>query len=156
MGLTDPAVALDRLRRVCDSESDPAVTDTELEDILDQCRVATVRTASTSYAVGDRVLLSPSNGRMYKALEAGSSASSAPTFTGRTQIRDGSVLWEDDGPAHPDLWDMGTAKRMALLAKAQACGKEFDAKEQGVDQKFSQMHAHYQRLAANYDAEFCP
>lgn len=154
MGLTDPAVALDRLRRVCDSAQSPAVPDEELEDILSDCRVATMRANSQSYGVGDRMVLSPSNGRMYKALEAGSSASSAPSFAGRTQIQDGTVLWEDDGPAHSDLWDMGTAKRMALLAKAQKCAKKFDAKEMGVDHKLSQLAAHYERLAANYDSEF--
>jgi hypothetical protein len=142
--------------RVCDAQTQPYVSSEELQDILDECAVARVREPAIAYAVGERIVLSPSNGRMYKAMEAGTSAATAPSFTNRKQLRDGTVLWEDDGPAHSDLWDMGAAKRKALLAKAEKCAAFFDAREAGVDHKLSQRVSHYWALASNYDSEFAP
>ena len=154
MGLTDKAKAVARLQRICDGGEFPTIANTEIEDILDECEVATIRQSDVSYAVGSRIVTNPNNGRMYRAIEAGTTAATAPILTGYGQKRDGTVLWQDDGLAHTDLWDMGSARRMVLLLKATRCAKLIDAKEGGVDQKWSQLHAQYSSQAANYDSEF--
>lgn len=154
MGLTDKAKAVARLQRICDGGEFPTITDAEIEDILDECEVATIRQPSTVYTVGARIVSDPGNGRVYRAIEAGTTATTAPAFTGYNQQRDGTVLWQDDGPSHVDLWDMGIARRMVLLLKAGRCARLVDAKEGGVDQKWSQMHSHYAHQAAMYDSEF--
>lgn len=154
MGLTDKAKAVARLQRICDGETFPTIANAEIEDILDECEIAAVRQSETPYNVGDSIVTNPNNGRMYSAIEAGTTAATAPTFTGYKQKRDGTVLWQDDGPAHLDLWDMGAARRKVLLLKATRCARLVDAKEGGVDQKWSQMHSHYAQQAAMHDSEF--
>lgn len=63
---------------------------------------ATARASSTAYQVGDIVRPATANGHIYKAVVAGTSAGSAPTFTttGGRETADGSVVWVEAGVAY--------------------------------------------------------
>ena len=65
--------------------------------------------ASTSYSEGDIVIPTSRNGRRYRAMNAGTSASSEPTWptTDGGQVDDNDITWEEYGGEHADetYWD---------------------------------------------------
>jgi hypothetical protein len=160
--LTD-VQAIERLARVCDAAEEPAISNEELAEILDDNLVARLHVTETAYVVGDRVFPATPNGRQYVCVEPGTSGATAPTWpkasqsvTGR-QVPDGTdLIWEDDGPAHSDLWDMGAAKKEALNRKAELCAKLVNRSDKDTRTDWSRMAEAYRAQAANYDSEFLP
>lgn len=63
---------------------------------------ATARAASTVYQVGDIVRPATANGRIYKAVVAGTSGAGTPSYTttGGREVADGTVVWVEAGVAY--------------------------------------------------------
>ena len=95
------------------AQSYPQMSTTDIGSILDSFSRFTTWTAATTYAVGDRVVPTTPNGRVYECRVAGTSGASEPEFPAYPpyqykgwEIDDGSsdptLTWVDQGDVLPD------------------------------------------------------
>lgn len=139
----------------------PAISTTDIGTILDEHIRFNTWSASTAYAVGDRVVPSTPNGRIYECRVAGTSSATEPVwpsiygckYEGYT-LTDGSgatqVFWVDYGPAHVEQYDVRTAVRAVWLLKAGLVATEIDAKENQSDVKLSQLQQQFLTMADKF------
>jgi len=118
------AQALSEVALNCASDQYPQLDSTDLAALVDKWESYTVWTASTAYAVGDRIVPTTPNGRLYQVIIAGTSDATEPDWPEYTTypyyaMSDGQDLtWEDIGPASPKRWDIMSASREGWLLKA--------------------------------------
>jgi len=155
------AEAIAQVSLFVDAQSYPQMSTTDIGSILDSYSRFTTWTASTTYAVGDRVVPTTPNGRVYECRVAGTSGTTQPDypvypayqFQGFS-IEDGAsnprLTWVDMGPANIERYDVRTATRQGWLIKASRCASDIDAKEGTSDVKLSQLKAHYLSMAERY------
>lgn len=147
------ADAIARVSLWCDATSYPEVSTTDIGTVVDQFDRFTTWTASTAYAVGDRIIPTTPNGRVYEARRAGTSDSTEPdwpTWPG-SQYQgwatsdgpsDPQLLWVDAGPANVERYDVRSAARQVWLIKASRVAGEIDSKDGAADLKLSQLRTH--------------
>lgn len=147
------ADAIARVSLWCDATSYPEVSTTDIGTIVDQFDRFATWTASTAYAVGDRIIPTTANGRVYEARRAGTSDSTEPewpTWPG-SQYQgwatsdgpsDPQLLWVDAGPANVERYDVRSAARQVWLIKASRVAGEIDSKDGSADVKLSQLRTH--------------
>lgn len=117
------AEALLEVARNCGSSEYPYLDSTDLSALVDKWRGYTVWTASTAYVVGDKIIPTVSNGRLYICIIAGTADTVEPEWPDYvTQpyygIGDGqNLVWQDIGPA-PVQYDVMAASREGWLLKA--------------------------------------
>ena len=132
------------------AQSYPQMSTTDIGSILDSFSRFTTWTASTTYAVGDRIVPTTPNGRVYECRQAGTSGTTQPDFpTTWGWAWEGYLLtegasnpqlaWVDMGPANVERYDVRTATRQAWLIKASRVAADIDAKEGTSDVKLSQL-----------------
>ena len=147
-----------RLGLLCASTEEPALSDSDLTDLLDRAARASAWTAATAYAVGTQVVSTDRNGRLYRCRIAGTSGSTEPDwgdadahYLGRL-VADGTgdLQWEDRGPAFAELWDLTQAARDGWLLKAARCAHEFYFASAGQQMSRQQKHDHCLKMAARY------
>ena len=155
------AEAIAQVSMFVDAQSYPQMSTTEIGSILDSYSRFTTWAVSTVYAVGDRVVPSIPNGRVYECRVAGTSGTTQPDypvypayqFQGFS-IEDGAsnprLTWVDMGPANVERYDVRTATRQGWLIKASRCASDIDAKEGTSDVKLSQLKAHCLSMAERY------
>ena len=143
------------------AQSYPQMSTTDIGSILDSFSRFTTWTAATTYAVGDRVVPTTPNGRVYECRVAGTSGASEPEFPAYPpyqykgwEIEDGSsdptLTWVDQGPINVERYDVRTATRQAWLIKASRVAADIDAKEGNSDVKLSQLMQHCLLMADKY------
>lgn len=119
---------------------------------------AGTRAASTAYSVGNKAVPALANGRIYQAIQGGSSGSALPvwpTVTGRGQrvgqrVVDGTVIWIDIGAAHPDIYDVNAAARSCWLWRASQLTTKTDISDGQLSIKRSQLYDHAIAQARRY------
>lgn len=156
MPLTE-SQALAKLKTMLAWQTDPALTADEVAGLLDEARRVTVWTASTAYSVGDRIVTTARNGRVYECRDAGSSASTEPDwgetsghYLGRA-VDDGTALvWVDAGPAFAEQWDLRAAAQAGWLMKAAKCTDRFYFASSGQMFSRQQVIDNCFRMAARY------
>ena len=147
------ADAIARVSLWCDATSYPEVSTTDIGTVVDQFDRFGTWTASTAYAVGDRITPTTPNGRVYEARRAGTSDSTEPdwpTWPGNQYqgwcVSDGpsdpQLLWVDAGPANVERYDVRSAARQVWLIKASRVVGEIDSKDGAADLKLSQLRTH--------------
>jgi hypothetical protein len=152
MGLTR-AEAIARVSLWCDATAYPEVSTTDIGTVVDQFSRFSSWTASTAYAVGDRIVPTTPNGRVYEARRAGTSDTTEPDWPTApwTQYQgwiysegtsDPELMWVDAGPANVERYDVRSAARQVWLIKASRVVGEIDAKDGSADVKLSQLRAH--------------
>jgi hypothetical protein len=138
-----------------------AVSTTDIGIVLDEHQRFDTWTASTSYAVGDRVVPTVPNGRVYECRVPGISGTTEPEFPDTYGwkwegylITEGAsnpqLAWVDMGPAHIERYDVRTATRAIWLLKAGLVATEIDAKEGPSDVKLSQLQAQFLTMADKF------
>lgn len=160
MGMTRAdAIALVSLW--CDAQTYPEISTTDIGTVVDQFDRFTPWTATTTYAVGDRIVPTTPNGRIYEARRAGTSGGTEPQwptspwlqFTG-FGISDGTsdpqLLWADMGPAHVERYDVRSAARQCWLIKASRVAGEIDSKDGTSDVRLSELHAHCMAMSGTF------
>lgn len=147
------ADAIARVSLWCDATSYPEVSTTDIGTVVDQFDRFATWAASTAYAVGDRIIPTTPNGRVYEARRAGTSDSTEPdwpTWPG-SQYQgwatsdgpsDPQLLWVDAGPANVERYDVRSAARQVWLIKASRVVGEIDSKDGAADLKLSQLRTH--------------
>ena len=155
------AEAIGRVAMQSQASQYPAVSTTDIGTILDDHQRFSTWTASTTYAVGDRVVPIIPNGRVYECRVAGTSGTTEPEFPSiygwkwegfllTEGTADPQLTWVDMGPAHIERYDVQTATRAVWLMKAGLVATEIDAKEGGSDVKLSQLQAQFLTMADRY------
>jgi len=114
------ADAREQVKTNCAADTDPTLTDAEVEALL----TATVRgvawVTATAYTVGQVVLPTTRNGHAYRVITAGTSAATEPTWprTPGSLVSDGTTLvYAEIGPDWPDLYDVRRATYQAFRLK---------------------------------------
>jgi hypothetical protein len=152
---TDESVAMQELMRLVQDGSEPTLDATDLEPILANAKVCSLWAASTAYSYGDVVIptTSKQNGRRYRCIQAGTSASTEPTWSQVycARMYDGSTLiWEECGAQPKSLWDMRAAAHAGWLAKASKVAPDFDFSGAGESYKRSQVYDHCLEMARKF------
>ena len=155
------AEAIAQVSLFVDAQSYPQMSTTDIGSILDSYSRFTTWAVSTVYSVGDRVVPTTPNGRVYECRVAGTSGTTQPDypvypayqFQGFS-VEDGAsnprLTWVDMGPANIERYDVRTATRQGWLIKASRCASDIDAKEGTSDVKLSQLKAHCLSMAERY------
>ena len=160
--------ALAKLKRMVAATQDPTIDDDDLTEILLRFRRAVVWSASTAFAVNDRVFSTAENGRYYICVTAGTTDDTEPDWpvqfiplrrqiqpiTRIVTVSDGTVIWQDDGPANATPWDLGGAARSAWLEKAGMVAHLFDFKDDIKQVSLEQRHKHCLDMAARYAPKY--
>lgn len=143
------------LKRTVQAGIEPILSDGEIDEILAEHLRYSDYAAETAYVVGNRVRLS--NGRIYRCIVAGTSATAAlapqwpdaPSSVIGSTISDGTgnLLWEDDGPDSIGDYDLGAAAHDAWMLKAAKVAANVDYSADGQSVKASQEAAEYRRRA---------
>ena len=155
------AEAIAQVSLFVSAQSYPQMSTTDIGSILDSFSRFTTWAAATVYAVGDRVVPTTPNGRVYEARVPGTSGANEPTFPVYSpyQVRgfsleDGSsdpiLMWVDYGPINVERYDVRTATRQAWLIKASRVAADIDAKEGTSDVKLSQLMQHCLEMANRF------
>ena len=155
------AEAIGRVALYGQAQQYPAVSTTDIGTILDEHQRFDTWTANTTYSIGDRIVPTVPNGRVYECRVAGTSGTSEPEFPDTYGWKwEGYLLtegtsnpqlaWVDMGPAHIERYDVRTAVRAVWLLKAGLVATEIDAKEGPSDVKLSQLQAQFLTMAERY------
>jgi len=155
------AEAIAQVSLFVSAQSYPQMSTTDIGSILDSFSRFTTWTASTAYAVGDRVVPTTPNGRVYECRTAGTTATTEPDFPEYPgaqykgwSVLDGTsdpvLMWVDQGPINVERYDVRTATRQAWLIKASRVAADIDAKEGNSDVKLSQLMQHCLTMAEKF------
>lgn len=104
--------------------TEPVLTTTEVETIVDACKRASTWVAATAYAIGTVVRPTTPNGHYYVVVQAGTAGATEPTWPkGRqAQIQDGSsnpvLIWEEAGQEKSSIYNVSLAIHQAWQVKA--------------------------------------
>jgi hypothetical protein len=153
------AEAIQYVMARCEANDAPQVSDTDIRDIVQTRARYGARTASAPVNAGQRI--APGNGRVYRCFIAGTTAAGtdgdpAPVFpTGRYavsgyRLKDGSVYWEDAGPAHAKNYDLNGALHDAWMLKAARTAKLMNVANGPDKTNLSERHEHCKAMAAQY------
>lgn len=155
------AEAIGRVALKAQASMYPAVSTTEIGNILDEHKRFDTWTANTFYSVGDRVVPIVPNGRVYECRVAGTSGTAEPEFPSLYGYKwegfvlvegtsDPQLAWVDMGPANVDAYDVNTATRAVWLIKAAMVATEIDAKDGPSDVKLSQLQQQFLTMADRF------
>jgi len=144
----DRTVAMEQLIGAVQPETAPALSDEDLNAIIDQCLRATYWLPNETHRAGALVMPSVSNGHRYRADKSGVAASTEPNWplAQGAKIRDGEVVWIEDGPDYISAYNVELAIHLAWarkLAKAPSCT---DWKAGGISNSGSQIFDHLEKM----------
>ena len=141
-------IAMAELKRLVQPDVTPALTDVELNSILDSVQRASFWALSTAFVFGAVVLPVTKNGHRYRCVQAGTTAATEPIWPKRdaSQITDGGVIWQEAGADFENVFDIRAAAHQAWLMKASKAVELFD----GGNQKLSQIAAACGEMAEKF------
>jgi hypothetical protein len=123
---------------------------------VDSNRRYSTWTANTTYAVGDYIVPTVPNGRIYKAVVSGTSSATEPGFPVYVlyksyRINDGTALiWQDYGLISPDQYDTRSAVRSLWIYKAGILANQVDASDDRSNVKLSLLQSQFLTMAEKY------
>lgn len=140
--------SIEQVSLQADTLTYPVLTSSEVANIVDRSRRFAVWAASTGYTIGDRVIPTPANGRVYECVVAGTSTTTQPAFPltggyiGQVFDNDSTglwadgddLLWADVGPQPSEQYDTRMATRQCWLLKAGRCASEVDSNGVSLNQ----------------------
>lgn len=151
-----------RLQKLVEFDSIPTLSADDIQQLLDDHKVATIWTASTTYRYGDRVIPTQPNrtGHLYQNITNTNGATSGVSgtveplwppsgieidahwhnFVSRT-IYDGTILWRECGPEE-NLWNIRRAAEEGWARKVGKAATMFDTKISNDAFFCSQVQAH--------------
>ena len=116
---------------MCQSTLYPELTDNQLGNLIDQHKKFATWQPSTSYLVGDMIVPTIPNGRVYQCIIAGTSTTTEPTFPSigyavgqcfynyvGTPPNFYGLTFQDNGFITTEVYDVRAAAKQAWLLKA--------------------------------------
>ena len=123
--------AIKQLSDLCQSTLYPELTDNQLGNIIDQHKKFTTWQPNTAYSVGDMVIPTTPNGRVYQVIIAGTSTTTEPTFPSigyaigqcfynyvGTPPNFYGLTFQDNGFITTEVYDVRAAAKQCWLLKA--------------------------------------
>ena len=123
--------AIKQLSDMCQSTLYPELTDNQLGNLIDQHKKFATWQPSTSYLVGDMIVPTIPNGRVYQCIIAGTSTTTEPTFPSigyavgqcfynyvGTPPNFYGLTFQDNGFITTEVYDVRAAAKQAWLLKA--------------------------------------
>lgn len=112
--------ALKDLRSYAQPDTEPKLSDPELNAILNRVQRASFWEASKAFVFGTVVLPATKNGHRYRCIEAGTTGTTEPAWPKRdgAVITDGTVRWEEAGADYENVFDVREAAQQAWTMKA--------------------------------------
>ena len=123
--------AIKQLSDMCQSTLYPELTDNQLGNLIDQHKKFRTWEASTPYIVGDMIVPTIPNGRVYQCVIAGTSTTTEPTFPSigyavgqafynyvGTPPNFYGLTFQDNGFITQEIYDVRAAAKQAWLLKA--------------------------------------
>ena len=123
--------AIKQLSDFCQSTLYPELTDNQLGNLIDQHKKFATWQPSTSYLVGDMIVPTIPNGRVYQCIIAGTSTTTEPTFPSigyavgqafynyvGTPPNFYGLTFQDNGFITTEVYDVRAAAKQAWLLKA--------------------------------------
>lgn len=151
------AQALAELRRRTAADEEPALSNADLSALLDGAGLAAAWAAETEYAVGARVVTTGRNGRLYRCIQSGTSDTTEPAwgpdtdcYRGQYVLESTGVIWQDEGMAPPDLWDLDAAASNGWRQKAGLAAHRTYFASNGQMFSRQQLIGHCQEMADRY------
>jgi hypothetical protein len=135
-------IALAKLRRLAQPDSQPTLSDPELDEILDDVQRASFWLSDTEFVIGDVVLPVTKNGHRYLCIQGGETAATEPgwpTIAGAT-VTDGEVIWQEAGADYENVFDVRAAAYEAWQMKAGKVANLFDVTSSSNAFKQSQIY----------------
>jgi hypothetical protein len=128
--------AMLRLRRLAQPDSTPALDDTELNAILDDCQRASFWAPSKAFNYGDVVLPVTKNGHHYVCIQTGTTGPAEPAWPSRgaSTVTDGTVKWREAGADFDNVFDVRAAAHQAWTIKAAKASEMFDSGNDSTSQ----------------------
>jgi hypothetical protein len=159
------ADALALLKDACAPTAEPALSDAELTQVLNDNQLATVWAANTEYEFGDRIVPTVPNGRVYAVAQ-----NQAGTFGGRSGATepspwpvfrrwpgrgaafqdDGTLRWADDGTEMGCLWDLRNSTHDAWMKKAALASEKHQTGADRATFAAQQVYEHCLDMARRY------
>lgn len=149
---TDRTTAIARVKLYASYASEPALTDPEVETIVDECTRGLTWAVNTAYVVGDVRRPTVGNGHTYICIQAGTSAAllaNEPTWLKTTAavmedgVSDPILQWQENGPAPLSAYDVPLAIHKAWVIKAGRAAEWVSSREG----KWSDVFAHCDDMA---------
>ena len=150
---TDRTTAIARVKLYTAYASEPALTDAEVETIVDECTRGLTWVNNTAYVVGTIIRPTVGNGHSYLCIQAGTSAvllADEPEWSEVTAniiedgVSDPVLQWQENGYVSPSAYDVPLAIHKAWTIKA-ARAAEWVSSREG---KWSDVYAHCIQMAA--------
>lgn len=144
----DKDLALERLAKFAQPDVEPTLSETELEDILDESARATRWATATVLSVGTLILPTVYNGHYYVVTEAGTTTTE-PTWP---ETQGGTVTlgaeFEEAGLfTYSSLYDVRAALRKCWELKAAKASELISNSDSGSEQM---IFDHCQQMASKY------
>lgn len=144
----DKELALDRLTTFAQPDVEPTLTETELEDILDQSARAVRWTTVTVLSIGTLVLPTTDDDHVYKVTAGGTTAVSEPTWPDSGTVTSGTVEFEEAGLfTYSSLYDVRAALRKCWELKAAKASELISSQDSGSEQM---IFDHCQQMIRQY------
>jgi hypothetical protein len=150
--------AYNELSSILQPDIEPALTESELNELLLGNVTASLWEASTIYSLGSVVVPTTNNktGRRYRLVSldgsgvtSGATEPSWPEYSYGT-VSDGNLTWQEDG-IEVALWDVRAAAYQGWLDKAAKASALYDARtSSGTSATKSQIYAHCLNMANRY------
>jgi hypothetical protein len=138
------------------TNSYPEIDIDTVGSFVDSNRRYSTWSANTAYAVGDYIVPTVPNGRIYKCVVAGTSSATEPGFPEYVlyksyRINDGtSLIWQDYGVISPDQYDTRSAVRSVWIYKAGILANQVDASDDNSNVKLSALQSQFLLMAEKY------
>lgn len=160
----DRANAISVLIDLAQDNTAPTLTESEVERILDRCKLAATWTANRAYNIGDRVVPTIRNNYFYVCVQPGTAQSAGPGYNDFPRIdgqcfSDGSsdpvLIWEavEGDLFNPgihgeerNVYDINKAARECCLLHARKSAQIVD----DGNISFSQLHEHWTKEAEKF------
>lgn len=131
-------------------DTEPALSDPELNSILNSVQRASFWLQSTAFTFGAVILPATKNGHSYTCIQAGTTGATEPkwpTCNGATAT-DGTAIWKESGPDFDSVFDVRAAIEQAWTMKAAKASVLIDRDRHLYSQIYDHCNAQAEKFAA--------
>lgn len=155
--------AIKKLAWMVQADQFPELDSNALGELIDEHKRYNSWEANTSYAVGDQIVPTVPNGRVYNCLVAGTSGTSEPDFPQITYcvgqcFYDGTqpaniafpLTWQDSGFTQQEVYDVRAAAREGWMRKASICANLVNTDDGKMNIQIHILQENCLQMAAKY------
>lgn len=160
--------AIKQLGQMCQSTLFPELSDNQLGDLIDQHKKFNTWSPLTAYSVGDMVIPTVPNGRIYQCIIAGTSTTVEPSFpqigyaVGQAFYNYSTLgpeeyyglTWQDNGFITQEVYDVRAAAKQAWLLKASIAANLANTDDGKMKVELHQIQENCIQMAAKFRSFF--